>query len=242
MRLPYLIPLTTVLLLGMLSACFTDDSAFVQRPGDDDNRATLRIIHAMPDAPPLHISVDDGAHEYELDYDSGSEPVQLEPGTVAVSVSRATAPDDILIEAELELSEGDLLNLVIFGSLNADDLQVIGLNEDPEPARAGYSRLHFLNAIHVDGDDWPIDLEANGEALVTDAAYGVWQAPTEVVADDGETYSLEARNQDGMIVTTTPTTLAPATRASYLVITAGIWGDGVADTDPEILLFIGLVD
>ncbi len=237
---------TTLLCLAViLAACSSDDNIFFEGPdgdGDADTEATLRVIHAMSDAPSLTVSVDEGDSEQDLVYGDDGEPLVLEPGTALVSLSRTTAPDETLIEAEVSLEAGDLLNLVIYGSLGADDLNFAWLNEAGERPDAGRARLHFLNAIHVDGDDWPVDLEAEGETLVSDAAYGDWQAATDIVADDGESYALQARNQDGTVVTATPTALEPATRATYLIIAAGIWGDGVAGTDPEILIIRGLTD
>lgn len=237
---------TTLLCLAViLAACSSDDNIFFEGPdggSDADTDAALRVIHAMSDAPSLTVSVEEADSEQELVYGDDAEPLVLEPGTVLVSLSRTTAPDETLIEAEVSLEAGDLLNLVIYGSLGANDLNLAWLNEDGERPDPGRARLHFLNAVHVDGDDWPVDLEADGEVLVPDAAYGDWQAATDIVAEEGENYALQARNQDGTIVTATPTGLEPTTRATYLIIAAGIWGDGTANTDPEILIIRGLTD
>ncbi|MDQ2070801.1 DUF4397 domain-containing protein [Natronospira bacteriovora] len=243
------IRLLACLLLLPLAACGNDETILVD--GGDPNggdEALLRVVHATRDAPELQMTVTRIDEEMEVEIYSQalpaggqSDPIAAEPGLLRLYLARATAPDMTLLEAEFELAEGERRSLAVIGSLNADALGIASIAEPVESAGADEADVHFLNAVHVDGNNWPVTLSASGEDIVSGADFGVWQPAVAVTAGSGSSYSLVARNSDGLNITP-PVGFTPDATRHYLVIAAGVWGDGVQTTDPVLRVVAAMND
>jgi hypothetical protein len=129
--------LLTLLLAGVLAAgCSDDDST------GPDGEASVRVVHASPDAPDVDVLVDGSAVLSEVPYLAVSDYLEVAAGVRNVQVN-ATGTTTSVIDEDLELAEG--ANYTIIASGLAASIEPLVLTDDDSAPTSGNARVR---AIH----------------------------------------------------------------------------------------------
>ncbi|MDX2139657.1 MAG: DUF4397 domain-containing protein [Chloroflexota bacterium] len=108
--------------------------------------ASVRLVHAVPDAGMLDVYAEQLAIATQIDYTQAAEAGQIAAGDYTLRVFPAgTTPDDEpLLEAPLTLEGKESYTLII--SPSGDGLRLVTHNDDLSPLASGRSRMVFIHA------------------------------------------------------------------------------------------------
>ncbi len=163
-------------------------SAFVVACDDDDNNnpisgnqgeASVRVIHASYDAPPVDVAVDGSVAIPDLDYREPSGYAQLPAGTRSIAVTPANATSPVVIAADLPLTEG--ASYTVLAVNNLSKIEPLVLTDAREP-NANKAKVRF---VHASPDAPAVDIKLNdgsGTALFPNASFKDATAYVEVNA------------------------------------------------------------
>lgn len=167
---------------------------------DEGDMVHLRVAHFAVDAPAVDVYIDGDVAISNLDFPEVTEWMQVAAGTYEIAVAPAgTSLDNAVIgPAEFTLPAGEWLTIAAIGLVGNDTLTAQVLTEDYSMTADGETRISVFHAI---ADAPPVDVFANGNALVRVLAYpgtvvegGDGLATVDVVAG---TYDVEVTLQDG---------------------------------------------
>ena len=141
------------------------------RAQDDVARAdaTLRIIHASPDAPAVDVLVDGQPLLENVKPDSASEYQAISPEKHRVQIVPAgQTADAALVDEEIDAAPGAAYIAAVYGRLN--DLQGAIIDVDLSEIEPGHARVRLLNFSPDTGN---VDLaETGGDVWFDDVALG----------------------------------------------------------------------
>jgi hypothetical protein len=112
--------------------------------------ARVRIVHAVPGAPAVDVTIDGAPVLAEVAFRTVSEYYALEPGSHDIEL-REAGMATVLLAARIEVGEGKAYTVAATGT--ADAIKPTVFEDEPEPV-AGSARLRFIhlspNAPSVD--------------------------------------------------------------------------------------------
>jgi len=146
--------LASILLVSLLSACGSSSSS---------ESASLRIVHASPDAADIDALLDDSLVLNNLPYFGASDYISVVPGTSNIKVNAADT-DLTMINADVSFAANSRNTIFATGLFAENDIQPIVLMDGTEQPAAGEASLRIL---HAAPSALSIDLYATeaGEAL-----------------------------------------------------------------------------
>jgi hypothetical protein len=173
---------TMLALLGVVAlgatttACGDDDDPMGPPPAT--GTATLRVVHASPDAPAVDIYAEGLATPLftDLAYGSATEYVEVDEGTYNIQIRAAGAPASeapAFETGDLQLMDGDVITAVAAGLLAsqdaADRFRVLPLAEAFDMPASGYARVRVVHAS-PDAPTVDVDVGDDGSAEITGLA------------------------------------------------------------------------
>jgi hypothetical protein len=152
-----------------------------------DSMAKVRVIHASPDAPAVDVYVDGEVAVEGLEFQSGTDYLDLAAGDHQFQVVPAGGdPADAVIDANATVEAGTWYSVVAVG-LVAEIEPLIVVDNITEPAEG---QAH-IKVVHASPDAPAVDIAvAGGPVLFENAEFG---AATEYLPVDAGTYDLEVR-------------------------------------------------
>ncbi|MFP9191330.1 DUF4397 domain-containing protein [Natronosalvus vescus] len=160
-----------------------DDTADEGMPGDRQAPLTaVRVAHFSPDAPAVDIYVDGDRIVSELEYETLTPYLELEPGTYTVTIRPAGDEETVAFERDLWLGRA-FYTIAAIGSLEAGTLRTHVLIDDGSV---------LLRAVHAAPDAPAVDLYANDgdRPIVENLAFG---DTTHYVSIPAASYTLDVR-------------------------------------------------
>jgi hypothetical protein len=150
--------------------------------------ASLRLVHASPDAPAVDIYVDGVRVLESFDYTQGTGYLTVPAGERRVAITAADAPGTVVFEAPVTLDGGRSYTVVATGLLAGEPgFAPLVLTDRTEQPAAGKARVRF---VHASPGTPAVDIAlAGGSVVFADVAY---REDGELEVDAG-TYDLEAR-------------------------------------------------
>lgn len=155
--------------------------------GAQDSTAMVRVIHASPDAPAVDVLVDGEVAVEGLEFQSGTDYLELPAGDHQFQVVPAGgAAADAVIDAPATLEAGTWYSVVAVGLL-AEIQPMIVVDDITEPAEG---QAH-IKVVHASPDAPAVDVAvAGGPVLFENAAF---MSATDYMPVDAGTYDLEIR-------------------------------------------------
>ena len=217
-----------VLLAGSTALVSADPGG---RGRGDGPIADVRVVHAIPDAPPVDVAVGDtdGVLD-EFPFASVSPYVDLRKGSYEVTVTVDDAGDVIAtpFDEELTVEANTDYTVAATGTLDTEDDAdpvLVPFVDDNDPAPADAARVR---AVHLSPNAPPVDVAvAGGPALIEDLAF---REASEYIEVPGGEYTLAIRAagaSPGDAVYTFDVTLEEAT--TYSAFALGLLGSGDED-------------
>lgn len=97
----------------------------------DGHVARVRVVHAVPDAPPVDVYANDVEAVSGAEFKDATGYLELEPGTTTVDVTPAgESPDAAVASAELTVEGGTSYTVVAAGELSEDSIQLLPLVDE----------------------------------------------------------------------------------------------------------------
>ncbi|MFP8957720.1 DUF4397 domain-containing protein [Natrialbaceae archaeon A-CW3] len=160
-----------------------DDTADDEAPVDRQAPLTaVRVAHFSPDAPAVDIYVDGDRIVSDLEYETLTPYLELEPGTYTVTIRPAGDEETVAFERDLWLGRA-FYTIAAIGSLEAGTLRTHVLIDDGSV---------LLRAVHAAPDAPAVDLYANDgdRPIVENLAFG---DTTHYVSIPAASYTLDVR-------------------------------------------------
>lgn len=191
------------------------------RPGDGPI-ADVRVVHAIPDAPPVDVAVDGATVLDEFPFGAVSPYVDLEKGSYDVTVSAdADGATVTVFDTELSVDANTDYTVAATGTLGDGPAPaLVPFVDDNDPAPADAARVR---AVHLSPDAPAVDVAvADGPALVEDLAFRAASGYVEVPGGDYTLAIRPAGADPGEAVYTFDASLANAT--TYSAFALGLLG------------------
>ena len=246
----------------MLSACSSDDVTPITTAGplfNSTQPVVVQIIHAVPDAPPVNVSLGSAGTLSGIDFKDSIGNIGIEAGTLSVSVDAVDANGTIpgVIAADIPFSANTITTIAAVGSTAT--IQPIIFEQPLTGVTAGNARVAVLHGAEGVGVV-DVFVSASGVAPTAADLLGSFDflgdlGPAEVPAGDylitvtdggpGGTvlYDAEVSLADGLdaVLVATPTTAAGSTAAISLVGHARNPGASVEFKDNDDPAFVRVV-
>lgn len=185
--------------------------------------ADVRVVHAIPDAPPVDVAVDGAKQLDEFTFGSVSPYVDLRKGSYDVTV---TGGGTTVFDQELTVEANTDYIVAATGTLDTEDdadPALVPFIDDNDPAPADAARVR---AVHLSPNAPAVDVAvAGGPALIEDIEF---REASEYIEVPGGDYTLAIREADaspGDAVYTFDATLEDATTYSAFALGL-VGGDG----------------
>lgn len=156
--------------------------------GEAEANASVRFIHASPDAPALDLLIDGQPVAQGLEFGAITEFASLPDGEHSVQVvPSGSGPDSALIDEKIETDGDSAYTVAIANLLNAIELKVIESNLDD--LDEGEARVRFVNLspdddnvdlAQIGGDEWFDDIEFGEESDHRDLPEGSYDLEVRV--------------------------------------------------------------
>lgn len=160
---------------------------------DDSARAdaTVRVIHASPDAPAVDVLLDGQPLLENVKADSASDYQAITPETHRIQiVPQGQTADSALVDEEIDAAPGAAYIVAVYGRLN--DLQGAIIDVDLSEIEPGNARVHLIN-FSPDAGAVNIGIEGDDANLFEGVDFG--KATDYVILDAGD-YPIEVRPGD----------------------------------------------
>src|SRR5262245_10296939 len=171
-----------LLTIGALFALF----ALTVQPGMAQSApATLRMIHASPDAPNLDVFIDGRLVLSNLAYGSVADPLSVRPGKHDLQIApRGAGRDEALINRQVDLIRGRSYTVVALNQLAF--IEALVLQDETGGLQPGTARMRI---IHASYNAPPVDIKpANSDTpLLTDQYF----KSADFLDLDSSTYTFE---------------------------------------------------
>lgn len=210
-----------VLILTVLSLSF---ASFAQ-----EEVAQVRIAHLSADAGPVDVYVnfdDELILEETFEFSDITSWLELEPGTYSVVIVPEDGEiEEAVLEAELEVADGDWLTVVALGEAEKETLAVQVLAEDYSALDSFQSRLSVFHAVpNYD----PVNVLVNDVELIRFLGYpGFWGPDSDgFISFDllAQTSDIVLEQDDGTVAVELEDVVLGGNRHYFLAI-AGVAGD-----------------
>ncbi len=159
----------------------------VSAGAQEDSTAMVRVIHASPDAPAVDVLVDGERAVEGLEFQSGTDYLELAAGDHQFQVVPAGGEAaDAVIDAPATLEAGVWYSVVAVGTL--DSIEPLIVTDDITEPAAGQAHIKL---VHTSPDAPDADVAVvDGPVLFEDAPY---KSATDYLPVDAGTYDLEVR-------------------------------------------------
>jgi hypothetical protein len=143
-----------------LAGCDDDDDVFAPQS------ATLRVVHASPDAPPVNVLVDGATTLANVDYKEGSGFIPLDAGTYDIAVEAITpAGNAVVIDlADTSIAGNTDYSVLAIGKVAGGSLRALVLSSPTQSIPAGQVRARVVHAS-PDAPQVDIFVTAPGDSL-----------------------------------------------------------------------------
>lgn len=206
----------------------------------DEGDASVRIVHASPDAPDVDVSIDDETVLEDVSFGTVSDYLDLSEGTHTVTVTLSDDPEEVVYEDEFEVEAGESYTAAATGEVTEDaetSFEPVVLSDNAtEPAddEAAVRLAHFSpDAPAVD-----VTVEESGDVLFEDVSFR--EATEYATVPEGD-YTLEVRpateDNDGDVVATFDVTAEGGT--AYTAFAVGYVDTEAAGVDAPFDLAVG---
>lgn len=158
----------------------------------DGTVADVRVVHAIPDAPPVDVAVDGATVLDDFPFGSISPYVDLQKGSYDVTVTGAGGDfdGDTFFDTELAVEANADYTVAATGTLETDDADpaLVPFVDDNDPAPADAARVR---AVHLSPDAPAVDVAvADGPALIEDLEF---REASDYIEVPGGDYTLAIR-------------------------------------------------
>lgn len=175
-------------------------ASLVRAAQDDVARAdaTLRIIHASPDAPAVDVLLDGQPLLTNVEADTASEYTAISPEKHRLQIVPAgQTADSALVDEEIDAAPGAAYIAAVYGRLN--DLQGAIIDVDLSEIEPGHARVRLLNYSPDAGE---VDLaETGGDTWFDNVGLGSVTDYRDVTPGG---YSADLRGADDRVLQTIP--------------------------------------
>ena len=189
-------PLT--LLLGLTLSLSFPGWVSAQDDAEADASASIRFVHASPDAPAIDILVDGQALAQGLEFGSVTEFAPVSEGDLSIQVVPAgQTAESALIDESVEVDGDNAYIVAVANLLNSLELKVVESNLDDLPENE--ARTRFVNLSpddatvdvgQVGGDEWFDDVEFGETTDHRNVEAGAYEL--DVLAHDADTVIVPA--------------------------------------------------
>ena len=188
--------------------------------------ARVRIIHAVPGAPAVDVTIDGAPVLADVAFRSVSEYYALGPGSHDIEL-REAGTETVVLAATIEVGEGKAYTVAAIGT--PGDIKPAVFEDDPEPI-AGSARLRF---IHLSPNAPAVDVvvvsAADGGVAPATWVAGLAYPGTGPYDEFPEgTYEIRALAAGTPDVAGTADGVVLAAGSTYTAFALGLTGDGVA--------------
>jgi len=172
------------------TGCDSDGSDPFSPPAET---ATVQVLHASPDAPPVNVLIDGNEVLSEVDYKSSSGWADIDVGTYSVQVNAILPSSEMAVVGPVDLtfSADTIYTIVAVNSVAA--LEPVVIAQPRTPVSAGAARLFVLHAAdnvqQLVGQAVDVYVTAPGADLGASAPTGSFEfketlGPVEITAGD----------------------------------------------------------
>lgn len=124
--------------------------------------ASVRIVHAVPDLPPVNIFAGLNAIATNLSFGQSTDLTPVDATTTSLAIRLAGAiASDALVDAPVQLA-GPQAHLLVLAGTSAEPM-LLAFPDSPAPLNAGESAVTIINAL---ADDRSISLRADEATLL----------------------------------------------------------------------------
>ena len=148
--------LALALLAAITASACSDDEDDVTGPGA--TTASLRVVHASPDAPNVDVLVDNAAALTNVAYKTASNYLAAPAGNRNLKV-RATGASTVVIDQNVALTQGAFYTVLATGRVAS--IAPVVLTDDQTSPAAGNIRLRLVHASPTAGN---VDIYVTGTA------------------------------------------------------------------------------
>lgn len=171
--------------LGTLSGCSNDDSNPAVSPSTSSPTASVKVIHASPDAPGVDLLVDGAIVKTNLKFPENTEYLSVAAGTRSIKVN-VTGTSTTVINASLPLTQS--MYYSVFAVDSVAKLSTVVIADDLTAPATGNAHVRF---IHLSPNAPAVDIAVTGGAVVWgNKSFKEYTAFTPLPAG---TYNLEVR-------------------------------------------------
>jgi hypothetical protein len=204
---------SAVLVLSLVLAT----AAFAQ-----GGQASVRVIHASPDAPAVDIWIDGNVAISDVAFAEVTDYADLAPSTYNVQVSPTGATEPIVIDADLELAADTDYSVAAVGTLeNIEPLVLVDNNAAPAE---GMAHVRF---VHASPDAPAVDIAVTGGPVLFSNIE--FKGVGDYLPVDAGTYDLEARVAGTETVALSVPGVALEAGTVYT-----IWAMGLVEGEPAL--------
>lgn len=172
------------------TGCDSDNSGPSSPPAET---ATVQVLHASPDAPPVNVLIDGNEVLSDVDYKSSSGWGDIEVGTYSVQVNAILPSGEVAVVGPVDLTfaADTIYTIVAVNSVAA--LEPVVIAQPRTPVSAGAARLFVLHAAdnvqQLVGQAVDVYVTAPGADLGASAPTGSFEfketlGPVEITAGD----------------------------------------------------------
>jgi len=141
------------LLLVAMTTLVVGTSLFTAGCGDSGH-ASLRVVHASPDAPNVDVVVDNKTVLTNVAYEQASAYLKVNDGSRHVQV-RPTGTTTNVIDATLKLASKGFYTVLAVGNVSDSSLTALALTDDNTAPASGQIKLRLVHASPSAG---PVDI------------------------------------------------------------------------------------
>lgn len=180
------------LVLSLSLTAFAPRMATAQDPTETD--ASVRFVHASPDAPAVDVIVDGAAVATDLAFGQATDYISVSPDEHQVQiVPTGSTADSAVIDTTFDPDDDDSYILAVSGLLN--DIELKTWDVDTDDLDAGKSRVRMIN---LSPDDANVDLYVTGgDQVFGDLEFGEASDYTDM---DAGSYDFEVRQHESETV------------------------------------------
>lgn len=206
---------TTIAIAGLGAGT----GAVAATPG---NETTLRVVHAVPDAPAVDVYLDDARVLSGVPFRTVSDFLPVDPGTYTVTITPADTPDTVVFEGDVTIEDDVDYTVTALGRLADDSFAPLVSVDDRHPN----PDLARVRVLHAAPDAPAVDVTANDGAATLVEGLPFGEITDHYVDVPAGEYDIEIRpateDNDGDVVYETP--LAVEADEVYTVFATGTLG------------------
>ena len=245
-------PLNILLAIAALglAACDSGDSVtnFVGSPPPPTPTASIQVLHASFDAPPVNVLVNGSAALTGVDYKVGSGRLEINEGTYSIAVEGILPGGNATVIGPVDLTfDADTIYTIVAVG-DVANIQPVVVAQPRTPVAAGSARLNVLHATEA-APQVDVYVTTPGADLTASAPVGSFSftetiGPAEVPAGDYQirvtlagdptavaydSGTVTLNDGDDLFVAATPNTLPGAVAAGSPISLTLLTGTGSAD-------------